>query len=684
MPAKFDIERIRNIGIAAHVDAGKTTLTERVLFYTGASHKIGEVHDGQAHMDYLAEEQRHGITITSAVTRASWRDHQVQIIDTPGHIDFTIEVERSMRVLDSCVLVLDGVRGVEPQTETVWRQRSKFNLPALFFINKMDRPGADFDHVLESIRRRLRAEPVAITVPVSEPGAVVDVVNRVLLSFSGDYGEVVASEPCPDALWRACEPYRDHLLLTLAEHRDDLADTVLSGAEVSADTVWEVLRDATIKCQVYPCFAGSALRNYGIQPMLDSIVALLPSPPSRSAAVAHLPGGGTESVTSSVNGSLAALAFKVQMWDGRRHVFARIYRGELVAGERIAVVRGREQPASETVARLFDVDARQRTRLERAVAGQIVLMAGLRNATTGDTLCDPDHPLSLEPIENREPVLSVAIEPVRSEDESRLLEVLDKCQQEDPTLVLQEDEDTGQLLLRGMGELHIQIVVERIRREYHLELRTGKPSVAVRETVSQPAVAESLVDRILDLKDGEKPVKARVAVRLDPLPRGDGVVVTTEAQIKPDGAALTPAQMEALGAGVHDSLASGPSTGAPLQDVQVSVEEVELFGGASVPQAIRSAAGVAVRKALRSADITLLGPIMSLEVVVPENYLGAVLGDLQSRRALIRDTDSESDVSTIHADVGLNRLLGYATDLHSLTQGRGEFSLMFDRYDALS
>lgn len=675
------LAHVRNIGIAAHVDAGKTTLTERILFYTGASHKLGEVHDGAAHMDYLAEEQSHGITITSAVTKAPWRDHLLQIVDTPGHVDFTIEVERSMRVLDGCVLVLDGVRGVEPQTETVWRQRSRFKLPVLFFVNKMDRPGADFGHVLDSIRKRLGAEPVAVTVPLPDERAVVDLVHKKLLRFTGDQGQEVQSLPCPDEIWQGMAELREALLLAAAESDEALADRVLSGGDVAPSELWRALRKGTLAGDLFPCFGGSALRNLGVQPLLDGIVELLPAPLDRPPPAAVRPDGAAEEVAMEAKGPLAALVFKVQMWDGRRHLFVRVYRGQLRPGDRVEVVTADGRTLREQVARVFDPDAGRKLKLDQAGPGQIALLAGLRHATTGDTLCQPGHLLSLERIETRQPVLSLAIEPGTGTEEDKLLEVLDKVLQEDPTLRLDEDPETGQRLLSGMGELHLEIVLERLEREFHLAVRSGRPAVAVRETVRRLAAGDALYapPPQPDKKIPER--TARVRVEVAPLERGASTFVSNDPVLIPEGAALHSEQAVAVETGVRQGLAAGPLQGTPLEDIEVHVREVELFGHASTPDALSAAAARAVSKAVAAAAPALLHPVMAVEVVVPEGNLGTVLGDLQSRHAMIRDTRAEGGSVTIECEVALERLLGYTTDLRSQTQGRGQFSMQFDRFD---
>ena len=683
MSGTLDLSLIRNIGVAAHVDAGKTTLTERMLYYAGVSHKIGEVHEGAAHMDYMVEEQEHGITITAAVTKLPWQNHLIQLVDTPGHVDFTIEVERSMRVLDGCVIVLDGVRGVEPQTETVWRQRTRFLLPSLFFINKLDRPGADFGRALATVQARLGAEPVAVTVPLPDyDGTVVHLIERTRLRFVGERGEQVEVTPCDAETWEQMRPWRESLLLAAAEMDEALAEQVLAEQEPEPAAVWAALRQATLAGKTCPCFAGSALRNQGVQPLLDGVVQLLPSPLERPPSRAQRPDGSEELVAMDPNGPLAALVFKVQMWEGRRHVFARLYRGTLRPGDEVMIPSRDGHSRQERAARLFDVDANHKARLEQVTAGQIVLLAGLRWATTGDTLCAPGHPLWLERIETREPVLGLAIEPQSSSEEEKLLEALDKLQQEDPTLRVEENSETGQRVLRGMGELHLQIAGERLQREFHINIRVGQPDVVLRETIAQAAEASSLFHRVIEQPDGKKlELKAGARVAVEPLPRGAGVTVIAEPRLRPEGVELHPTQQEAITGAAEDVLANGPITGSPLQDLTVRVIEVELFGALSDARALRVAVAEAARKALAQAGGVILRPIMATEVVVPEGDVGTVLGDLQSRRAVIRDTTTLGEMTTIHCDCALDRLLGYITDLRGMTRGRGQFSMHFDRFD---
>ncbi|MBK1719609.1 elongation factor G [Thiocystis violacea] len=675
------LSHVRNIGVAAHVDAGKTTLTERILFYTGASYKMGEVHDGAAHMDYLAEEQQHGITITAAITQAPWREHLLQLIDTPGHVDFSIEVERAMRVLDGCVIVLDGVRGVEPQTETVWRQRSRFKLPALLFINKMDRPGADFDRCLAAIRQRLKVEPVPITVPIVEDDAVVHLIDRILIRFIGEQGERVVVEPCPPDIWERHRDAREAMALAAAEFDEALAELVLAGEDPTPEALRAAIRRGTLAGELFPCFGGSALRNLGVQPLLDGVVDYLPAPLDRPPAVAEYPDGGREEIPIGDDGPLAALAFKVQLWEGRRHVFVRLQRGRLKAGDAVEFLTGDGRVLREQVARLFEVDAGKKTKLAEAQAGQIVLLAGLRFATTGDTLCAPGHLLSLERIVTHAPVLGLAIEPAAGTDADKLVEVLGKVQQEDPTLVVEEDPETGQRLLRGMGELHLRIVIERIEREFGVSIRTGRPAVAIRETITQPATAEALFAPPPTPDPRQPDLMARASVSVKPLPRGQGERIALEPRLRPEGAALDAGQTQAIREAIQSTLASGPSQGAQVLDLAVTVDLIELFGPGSTPTAVAAAVGKALHKALEAARPALMTPVMRVEVVAPESSLGAVLGDLQTRRALIQATERQGELASIQVEAALETLLGYATTLRGLTQGRGQFSMEFDRFD---
>ena len=676
----YPLERVRNIGIAAHVDAGKTTLTERVLFYTGASHKIGEVHDGAATMDWQPEEQEHGITITAAVTQCPWRDHLIQIVDTPGHVDFTIEVERSMRVLDGAVIVMDGVRGVEPQTETVWRQANKHDVPRMVFINKMDRPGADFGRALQTVRDRFGDEPVPVGIPVIHDKVVLHAIEQKAYAFTGDKGEEVTVRDLTDDEAEELAPWREQLLLSLAEHDEPLADKVLMEEPVEEAELWAVLRRLTREGKVRPAFSGSALRNWGVQPLLDAMIKLMPSPLERATVIGTDAEGNEELVEMVDDGPLCMLVFKVQLFEGRRHCFARLYRGTLEPGDKVRIAG---TDTVERAARVFDVSANRKTRVKGAKAGQIVLLAGLRDASTGDTLCDPAHPVLLERIDARDPVLGLAIEPMKSSDEDKLVEALNKITEEDPTLVYEDDEETGQKVLSGMGELHLMINFERLKREFGLELRVGKPRVVHRETITKAAKVTSGVDRTIEAGSTTLELKATCTVHVEPMERGSGIEVhTDEAEWVPNDVEATAEQRDAVAQGARDALSGGPVEGSPLQDVQVRITRVDTHAGVANVQALRIAAATAVREALQEADGKLMQPIMKIEVVVPDENTGSVLGDLQSRGASILGHEP-GEMSTISAECGLSQLLGYATTLRSGTKGRGQFVMEFDRFDVL-
>jgi len=678
--AELDLSRVRNMGIAAHVDAGKTTLTERILFYTGASHRVGEVHDGTAHMDWMPEEQAHGITITAAVTKCPWKDHTIQIVDTPGHVDFTIEVERSMRVLDGAVIVMDGVRGVEPQTETVWRQANKFGVPRFVFVNKMDRPGANFDRTLDMIKSRLREHPVPVCVPVPEESKVLHVIEQKAYTFHGEKGEVVKVHDLLEHEAETVAHYRESLLLSLAEHDEALADKVLMEEPVSEEEIWAVLSKQTRSGQVRPVFSGSALRNWGVQPVLDAILKVMPSPSERPPAHGLAPNGDPVAVEMTEEGPFVGLAFKVQLFEGRRHVFVRVYRGKLEPGQPVRIA-GTE--TEERVARLFDVDANKKSRRDLAVAGEIVVLAGLRWATTGDTLSDPAKPVLLERIDARKPVLGLAVEPETSKDEEKFDEILAKVAEEDPTLSFEEDKETGQRILKGMGELHLQIVFERLKREFSLSLRSGKPRVVHRESIRRAATAEGGVDRVLEAGSNRIELKANVVARVEPRERGTGVTVSAEPVWEPLDSPPTVDQQNAVREGAKDALGGGPVEGSELEDVALTIERVVTYGPASGPQALRIATAQAVREALEKANGVVLQPVMKIEVVVPDENTGSVLGDLQARGATILGHAADSGDTTIDAECGLTQLIGYATDLRSMTRGRGQFTMEFDRFDAL-
>ncbi len=675
-----DLKFVRNIGIAAHVDAGKTTLTERILFYTGANHRIGEVHDATAHMDYLPEEKEHGITITTAVTRCPWKDHLIQVVDTPGHVDFTIEVERSMRVLDGAVIVMDGVRGVEPQTETVWRQANKVEIPRMIFINKMDKPGADFDQAMETVRDRLKGNPVPVCIPL-EDCSVINLVDLTHITFSGEKGETVSIGEIPSQYADLVEEQRETMLMLAAEQDEELEELVLMEEEFTTEQVWAALAKGTLEGTIQPTFGGSALKNWGVQALLDGVLKLLPDPLSRPASPAKRLDGSETSVEMTDDGDLVALAFKVQMWDGRRHVFARIYRGVLEEKKQIKVA-GKKKV--ERVARVFDIDANSKRKVAKAHAGQIVLLSGLRHVTTGDTICATDgEEVLLEAIDTKEPVLGLAIEADSSKDEEKMMEAIAKICEEDPTVRFEEDEETGQRILRGMGELHLQILFERMNREFNLKLRSGKPRVTVRETIQSTGSADETIERTIATGSKDLHLKARCVATATPTDRGTGCTHTVEPTILPEGSSLNAAQMEAVVEGVKDSMMGGPIAGSPLVDVAVTLDVVETFDKDSTPQALRIAAAQAVRNAIRNGGGAKMQPIMKIEVVVPAEYVGSVLGDLQSKQAMIYDQVPSMDSISLLGECPLESLLGYTTTLRSMTKGRGSFTMEFARFDVM-
>ena len=582
-----------------------------------------------------------------------------------------------MRVLDGAVIVMDGVRGVEPQTETVWRQASKFDIPRLIFMNKMDRPGADYTRSMESLTKRLHGNPVPVCVP-TEDELVLDLVNQIAWKFSGDRGEEVTQIPIPPEHQETFDEHRETMLLAAAEEDESLEEAVLEEADIDPEDIWSALRKGCMAGHFQPVFGGSALRNWGVQPLLEGVLKLLPNPLQRPATLAKRLDDEEEFVEMTADGSLVALVFKVQMWEGRRHVFVRIYRGSLAPGDKIAI-SGKDKV--ERIARVFDIDASSKKRLETASAGQIALLAGLRDATTGDTLCPIEDQVLLERIDTKEPVLGLAVEADSTKDEEKLLDVLGKICEEDPTLRFEEDAETGQRILKGMGELHLQIIFERIQREFNLEVRAGKPRVVSRETIAGPGQAQTVLDRVLKMGDSEVPLKAKATASVRPLDRDAGIEQTVEPVIEPDGASLSAAQEEAVRAGVNDAMMAGPIEGAPLQDVAVKLDRLTLFPDGSTPQALRIVASQAVREAIQQAGGQVLRPLMDVEVVVPDENLGTVLGDLQSRSAIIMGQESDMGVTTVRGECPLQALLGYATELRSLTRGRGQFTMEFARFD---
>ena len=676
MTKKTTINNLRNIGIIAHIDAGKTTVTERILYYTGRSHKIGEVHDGEAFMDWMPDEQQRGITITSAVTTCQWKQTEIQLIDTPGHVDFTIEVERSLRVLDGAVGVFCAVGGVEPQSETVWHQADKYKVPKIAFINKMDRVGADFHRTVDMMRTKLRTTPLILQLPVGREDAfsgVIDLLaNQYIVWDDDSLGASFEITEIPAEYRETAAEYRDKMLETLADVDEDIMEAYLSGAEVAEKDLAAAIRKGTISLSLVPVLCGSALKNKGVQPLLDAIASYLPSP------LEVPPIEGVDSNTGelircepSESAPLSALIFKVAMIDGRKLSYARIYSGLLKAGEDVYNPL-REQ--KEKVSRILKMHANKRERVDEVGPGAIVGIIGLKESSTGETLCRATHPVALEKMEFEEPVISVAIEPKTHADQEKLDEVLAKYAAEDPTLRVRTDEDTGQTILSGMGELHLDIIVSRMQREFHTSVNVGKPQVVYRETIAAKGAAAMVFDREIS---GQRHF-AEVNLTLRPVTRGEG----NRFQNKADPAAVPPEFVPAVEKGVMESFASGSYMGYPVTDVQAVLTGGSFKEGMSTALAFTVAASMACKEAQAGADPFLLEPIMAVEVFVPEPYLGDVIGDINARGGKIEAIDARAELQILKVTAPLSRMFGYSTSLRSATQGKGTFSMRFSHFDS--
>ena len=676
MASKSKLSRTRNIGIVAHIDAGKTTVSERILFYTGKSYKMGEVHDGEAVMDWMPQEQERGITITSAVTTCTWQNHEIHIIDTPGHVDFTIEVERSLRVLDGAVVVFDGVAGVEPQSETVWHQADKYGVPKVAFINKMDRTGADFGHAVKMMEERFNSLPLPIQIPFGEGEAfrgVVDLIRQQLITWDDStkglsyaYGEVPA-EILPQALEQ-----RERLLTVLADADDAIAEKYLDGAEIPAEEIVAAIRKATISLKLVPVMCGSALRNRGVQPVLDAVVDYLPSPEEIPPVRGINPVTKQEETrASSDKEPLAALAFKIMQDEGRKLTYLRIYSGRLHAGDELYnASRGKK----EKIARLLKMHANKRERVEQASAGDIIAVMGLKEITTGDTICDEAHPILLEAIEFYEPVISLAIEAKTPGDQEKLTVALNKLMEEDPTLRVKYDDETAQTVISGMGELHLEIVTDRLLREFNARVNVGKPRVVHRETIQKRVESEGLFEKEL----GEKKHHGHVKLILEPMSRGSGVEIVRRLK---EGDLLPEELLAAMEEGVRESLLSGVVAGYPVIDIRVAIAGGDLKEGETTVLGCKIAASQALRDGCLKADPVLLEPIMLVDVLTPADFMGEVIGDINARRGEIQAITPKGSVTEIRAKVPLKAMFGYSTDLRSATQGRAVFTMQFFSYD---
>ena len=688
-PALRAIRRIRNLGIIAHIDAGKTTLTERMLFYSRKIHRMGEVHDGSATMDYLPEEQERGITIASACTTCTWGDATLNIIDTPGHVDFTIEVERSLRVLDGAVGVFCAVGGVEPQSETVWRQSEQFGVPKIAFVNKLDRLGADFAAVLEAMRGRLKANAVAVTAPLGQGEAfsgVLDLISGETVNFSpDDQGSTVTRAPWSPEEAAMAAPWREQLLERLAEADDAFLELWLEGAPEEAD-IRAALRRATLARAIVPVFCGSALRNMGVQPLLDGVRDYLPSPLDVPPPLAETADGGELLIEPDPEAPLAALVFKVLVENGRKLAFARVYAGTVREGETVRVLgtgsdgAGSEQ--AERVGRIFRLHADRREQLESVGTGDIAALVGLRSAHTGDTCCGRGLDARLEAIAAQPPVITLALEPRNADEGKTLDEALARFAEEDPTLTFSLDEDSGLRMVSGMGELHLDVLQERIRREYGISPRAGQPQAVLRETVSREASAHAIFDR----EFGKERQQGDVALRVSPRPRDAGNLVLVGDFLPKDEREarklLPPALLEAALEGVRDGLQSGVATGWPVVDVEVVITGVERTEGLTTVPGCRMAAAQALREALTEARPLTLEPIMRTEITVPEEFLGAAIGLFTTASGKVEDVEDQSGRKLLRGTAPLRRLFGFSTSLRSATQGRAGLTLSFDRFDA--
>jgi len=680
MARTFQLENTRNIGIMAHIDAGKTTTTERILYYTGRTHKMGEVHEGAAVMDWMEQEQERGITITSAATACEWKDHRINIIDTPGHVDFTVEVERSLRILDGAIAIFDAVAGVEPQSETVWRQADKYGVPRIAYVNKMDRTGADFLAAVESMRDRLGAHPLPIQLPIGQEDeftGVVDLIENKATYWTDELGTEVEQREIPEELAERAHELRTHLIEACADYDDELMEAYLNDEEIPHDRIAQSLHRATLDIKITPVLCGSSFKNKGVQPLLDAIVELLPSP------LEVPPVEGIEPPAKGANGSgqtaerppeddasFAALAFKVMVdpYVGKLTYF-RVYSGKLKAGSRVLnVSNGR----TERVGRLLMMHANHREEIEECYAGDICAGVGLKHTSTGDTLSAPDAPIELEQIEFPEPVIAVAIEPKTKADQEKLATSLSRLSEEDPTFRVETEEETGQTLIHGMGELHLEVIVDRMLREFNVDANVGRPQVAYRETIRQRV--EKVHGRFVR-QTGGRGQYGHVVINLEPAP-AEGFDFVNEIK----GGAIPTEFLPAVEAGIEEALQSGVKAGYPMVDVRVELVDGSYHDVDSSEMAFKVAGSMAVQDAARRAKPVLLEPVMAVEVVTPEGFLGDVIGDLSRRRGRVEGQEKRGNAVAVQAKVPLGEMFGYATDLRSSTQGRATFTMQFERY----
>jgi elongation factor G len=666
------LEKIRNIGIAAHIDAGKTTTTERILFYSGIVHKIGEVHEGSAVTDWMEQERERGITITAAAISTDWKNHHINIIDTPGHVDFTIEVERSLRVLDGVIAVFCSVGGVQPQSETVWRQANRYRVPRIAFVNKMDRTGANFIKVYEQIKDRLRAPAIPIQLPIGSEDnfrGIVDLVTMKASIYEDDLGQKIQVTDVPDEVKDLAEKYRGYLLETIAELDENLLDKYLSEAEITETEIKAVIRQGTISGQLVPLLCGSAFKNKGVQLLLDAVVDYLPAPTEVPAIKGILPNGEEGVRHSDDQESFSALAFKIASDPFGRLTFVRVYSGVLTKG---SYVYNATQEKKERISRLIILKANDRIEVEELRAGDLGAIIGLKKTMTGDTLCDEKNPILLESLFIPEPVISVAVEPKTTQDMDKLSKALQCLSDEDPTFKVSVNPETNQTVIAGMGELHLEILVDRMLREYKVEANVGQPQVAYRETIRQSVTVEGKFIR----QSGGKGQYGHVVIELEPAKQGTGFSFAN----KIVGGAIPKEYIPAVEQGIKEACESGIIAGYPVIDVSVTLIDGSYHDVDSSEMAFKIAGSMAIRNGVEKANPVLLEPMMKVEVEVPENFLGDVIGDLNSRRGTIEGMNTEDGLAKITAKVPLEAMFGYATDIRSKTQGRGIFSMEFSQY----
>jgi len=675
-----DLNKVRNIGIMAHIDAGKTTTTERILFYTGISYKIGEVHDGAATMDWMEQEQERGITITSAATTCYWNSNQINIIDTPGHVDFTVEVERSLRVLDGAVAVFDGKEGVEPQSEQVWRQAEKYDVPRICFVNKMDKLGADFFFTVRTIVERLGAKPLGLQLPIGAEDTfdgVVDLVEMKAITWRGTVavGAEPTIEEIPAELAGQAEEYRNQLLETVAETDDALMEKYFGGEELTVEEIKAAVRKLTVNSEIYPVLCGSAFKNKGVQPMLDAVIDYLPNPLDVGSVQGHAVGNEEEILTRqpSADEPFSALAFKVAThpFFGKL-TYVRVYSGKIDSG---AQVINSTKGKKERVGKLFQMHSNKENPVPNAVAGHIYAFIGLKDTTTGDTLCDPNNQIILESMTFPDPVIEVAIEPKTKSDQEKLGTAIQKLAEEDPTFKVHLDEDSGQTVIGGMGELHLDILVDRMRREFKVEANVGKPQVAYRETIRKTV---DKYDYTHKKQTGGSGQFAKVIIKLEPHVAEDGALYEFENKVT--GGRVPREYIPSVDAGAQDAMQYGVLAGYPLVNLKLTLLDGAYHEVDSSEMAFKVAGSMAMKEAARQASPVILEPLMAVEVITPEDYMGDVIGDLNSRRGQIQAMEERSGARIVKALVPLSEMFGYVGDLRSRTQGRANYSMVFDSY----